>query len=46
MAKCLGSARAKTKDLGMQIILMYVEIEKYEVVQETLVGGPFFSKES
>ncbi|KAK2715982.1 hypothetical protein QYM36_010516 [Artemia franciscana] len=39
VAKCLGSARAKTKDLGMQIILMYVEIEKYEVVQETLVGA-------
>lgn len=37
--KCLGAPKAKTKDLGIQIALMYIEIEKHEVVVEELIKG-------
>lgn len=39
VTKCLGAPKAKTKDLGMQIALMYVEIEKHEAVIEELIKG-------
>ena len=39
IAKCLGAPKAKTKDMAVQIALMYVEIEKYEIVQEELMKG-------
>ena len=32
LAKCLNSARTKTKEKGIEILLMYIEIEKQEVV--------------
>lgn len=37
--KCLGSPKAKTKNLGIQIALMYIEIEKHEMVIEELIKG-------
>lgn len=39
VAKCLGSPKAKVKDLAGQIILMYIEIEKQEQVLDELVKG-------
>jgi len=30
--KCLNQ-RAKTKDLGMAVLMMYIEIEKQDIVQ-------------
>lgn len=39
VTKCLGAPKAKTKDLGMQIALMYIEIEKHEAVVDELVKG-------
>lgn len=44
VAKCLGAPKARTKDLAIQIALMYVEIEKYEVVQEEILKGIAASK--
>lgn len=31
VAKCIAAPRAKTRELAVQIILMYIEIEKHEV---------------
>lgn len=39
VTKCLGAPKAKTKDLGIQIALMYIEIEKHESVIEELIKG-------
>lgn len=39
VTKCLGAPKAKTKELGMQIGLMYVEIEKHEQAIEELIKG-------
>lgn len=39
IAKCLGAPKQKTKDKGIEIILMFVEIEKADVVQECLIQG-------
>jgi cytoskeleton-associated protein 5 len=39
ITKCLGAPKAKTKDLGMQIALMFIEIEKHEVAIEELIKG-------
>ncbi|XP_055592596.1 protein mini spindles isoform X2 [Uranotaenia lowii] len=39
ITKCIGAPRAKTKDLAVQITLMYVEIEKHETVLEELLKG-------
>lgn len=39
VTKCLGAPKAKTKDLGMQVALMYVEIEKHDAVIEELIKG-------
>jgi cytoskeleton-associated protein 5 len=39
VTKCLGAPKAKTKELGIQIALMYVEIEKHEMVIEELIKG-------
>ncbi|XP_070564717.1 cytoskeleton-associated protein 5-like isoform X2 [Ptychodera flava] len=39
ITKCLNSARTKTREKGMDILLMYVELEKGEVVQEELLKG-------
>ncbi|XP_064635641.1 cytoskeleton-associated protein 5-like isoform X2 [Lineus longissimus] len=37
--KCLSASRAKTKERGLEILLMYIEIEKQEVVQDELMKG-------
>lgn len=37
--KCIAAPRTKTKELSVQVTLMYVEIEKQEAVVEELVKG-------
>ncbi|KAH8294844.1 hypothetical protein KR018_003531 [Drosophila ironensis] len=37
--KCIAAPRTKTKELSVQVALMYVEIEKQEAVVEELVKG-------
>lgn len=39
VSKCIAAPKAKTKELAVQITLMYIEIEKYEAVQEELLRG-------
>ncbi|XP_028170913.1 protein mini spindles [Ostrinia furnacalis] len=39
VAKCIAAPKTKTKDLALQVTLMYVEIEKHEVVEEELLKG-------
>lgn len=39
IAKCFSAPKTKTKDLALQITLMYIEIEKHEIVEEELLKG-------
>ncbi|GBP43034.1 Protein mini spindles [Eumeta japonica] len=39
VAKCIAAPKTKTKDLALQVTLMYVEIEKHDIVQEELMKG-------
>lgn len=39
VTKCIAGPKAKTKDLAVQIALMYIEIEKHEIVLEELIKG-------
>uniref|UniRef100_A0A1B6CWX2 TOG domain-containing protein n=1 Tax=Clastoptera arizonana TaxID=38151 RepID=A0A1B6CWX2_9HEMI len=39
ITKCVAAPKAKTKDLAVQIALMYIEIEKHEAVLEELLKG-------
>lgn len=39
VSKCIAAPKAKTKELAVQITLMYIEIEKYDAVQEELLKG-------
>ncbi|XP_048241542.1 cytoskeleton-associated protein 5-like isoform X2 [Haliotis rufescens] len=39
VSKCLNASKTKTKEKGMEIIMMYIEIEKPDVVQEQLLAG-------
>jgi cytoskeleton-associated protein 5 len=39
ITKCIAAPKVKTKDLAVQIILMYIEIEKQEAVQDELMKG-------
>ncbi|XP_033753517.1 cytoskeleton-associated protein 5-like [Pecten maximus] len=39
IAKCLNVSRQKTKEKGIEIIMMYIEVEKADVVQECLIQG-------
>lgn len=39
VTKCIAAPRTKTRELALQLTLMYVEIEKYEAVQEELMKG-------
>ncbi|XP_048511351.1 protein mini spindles isoform X1 [Athalia rosae] len=39
VSKCIAAPRTKTKDLAIQVTLMYIEIEKHEAVQEELLKG-------
>lgn len=37
--KCLGTAKPKTKELAADIVLMYIEVEKQDIVMEELSKG-------
>ncbi|XP_054741345.1 protein mini spindles isoform X1 [Anastrepha obliqua] len=37
--KCIAAPKAKTKDIAVQVTLMYIEIEKQEAVMEELIKG-------
>ncbi|XP_032523081.2 protein mini spindles isoform X1 [Danaus plexippus] len=39
VTKCIAAPKTKTKDLALQITLMYIEIEKHEIVEEELLKG-------
>lgn len=39
VTKCIAAPKTKTRELAVQITLMYVEIEKQEAVQEELLKG-------
>lgn len=39
ITKCIGATKARTRDLAIQICLMYIEIEKQDVVLEELLKG-------
>lgn len=39
VTKCIAAPRTKTKELALQVTLMYIEIEKYEAVLEELIKG-------
>ncbi|KAJ8023557.1 Cytoskeleton-associated protein 5 [Holothuria leucospilota] len=39
VTKCLNSARAKTKEKGKEILMMYIELEKQEQVMEEVMNG-------
>lgn len=39
VTKSIAAPKTKTRELSLQIILMYVEIEKQEAVLEELVKG-------
>ena len=39
VTKCVNASRAKTKEKALEIILMYIEIDKHEMVQEELMKG-------
>ncbi|KAJ8966867.1 hypothetical protein NQ314_003261 [Rhamnusium bicolor] len=39
VAKCVAAPKARTRELALQVTLMYIEIEKYEAVQEELIKG-------
>lgn len=43
--KCLAAPKRGTQEKALEVILMYCEIEKYEVVQEELMKG-FTQKKS
>lgn len=39
VSKCIAAPKTKTRELALQVILMYIEIEKQEAVQEELMKG-------
>ncbi|XP_059161081.1 cytoskeleton-associated protein 5-like isoform X1 [Physella acuta] len=39
VTKCLNASKQKTKDRGIEIIMLYIEAEKPDVVQECLMAG-------
>lgn len=39
VAKCIAAPKTKTKELALQVTLMYIEIEKHEATQEELMKG-------
>ncbi|XP_005107466.1 cytoskeleton-associated protein 5 [Aplysia californica] len=39
VTKCLNASKQKTKEKGMEIIMLYVEAEKPDIVQECLMTG-------
>ncbi|KAF5301408.1 hypothetical protein FQA39_LY02137 [Lamprigera yunnana] len=39
VSKCIAAPKTRTRELSVQIALMYVEIEKFEAVQDELIKG-------
>ncbi|KAK5643087.1 hypothetical protein RI129_006932 [Pyrocoelia pectoralis] len=39
VTKCIAAPKTKTRELAVQITLMYIEIEKYEAVLDELIKG-------
>jgi cytoskeleton-associated protein 5 len=39
ITKCIAAPKAKTRELAVQIILMYIEVEKFDAVQEEILKG-------
>jgi len=39
VTKCIAAPKTKTRELALQLTLMYIEIEKFEAVQEELMKG-------
>ncbi|XP_066151261.1 protein mini spindles [Euwallacea fornicatus] len=39
VTKCIAAPRTKTRELALQVCLMYIEIEKYEAVEDELIKG-------
>lgn len=39
VTKCVAAPKTKTKELALQVILMFVEIEKHEATVEELIKG-------
>lgn len=39
VSKCLGAPKVKTKEKAMEIVMMYIEIERQEIVQDELMKG-------
>lgn len=39
VTKCIAAPKTRTKELALQLTLMYIEIEKGEAVQEELIKG-------
>ncbi|KAK3102168.1 hypothetical protein FSP39_009299 [Pinctada imbricata] len=39
ITKCLNASKQKTKDKGIEIVMVYIEIEKQDIVQECLLAG-------
>ncbi|XP_072383442.1 protein mini spindles [Diabrotica undecimpunctata] len=39
VTKCMAAPKTKTRELALQLTLMYVEIEKHEAVEEELIKG-------
>ncbi|KAJ8911338.1 hypothetical protein NQ315_014182, partial [Exocentrus adspersus] len=39
VAKGIAAPKTRTRELALQVTLMYIEIEKYEAVQEELIKG-------
>ncbi len=37
--KCLSASRVKTQKKGMEILLLFIELEKTDVVMEELIKG-------
>lgn len=37
VTKCVAAPKTRTRELALQLTLMYIEIEKYEAVEEELV---------
>lgn len=39
VSKCIAASKTKTRELAVQLVLMYVEVEKHENVLDELVKG-------
>jgi cytoskeleton-associated protein 5 len=39
IAKCIAASKARTREMAVQITLLYIEIEKHEAVQEEVLKG-------